>query len=80
MQPQKPLPLDVRPICARRQPPMSAILDALARLEPGQSLELTAPFEPVPLYDFLGARGFSHETREPEPGVWVILFTPLAGR
>jgi len=55
---------------------MPAILAALGQLEPGQALELTVPFEPLPLYDFLAARGFNHITREESPGVWVILFTP----
>ena len=54
---------------------MPAILDAVSRLEPGQALRLIAPFEPVPLYDFLGQRGFAHETSEPEPGVWAVIFT-----
>jgi uncharacterized protein (DUF2249 family) len=75
MKTPSPLELDVRPICVRGRPPMPAILDALAKLEPGQPLRLIAPFEPVPLYDFLAQRGFSHETSEPEPGVWAVLFS-----
>jgi len=73
-----PLDLDVRPLCEQRKPPMPAILTALSQLQPGQSLRLTAPFEPVPLYDFLGAKGFSHQSREREPGVWEILFSPYS--
>lgn len=71
-----PFPLDVRPLCDRGQPPLPAILNTVSRLEPGQCLELTVAFEPVPLYDFLRARGFSHEVRQAGPDVWVILFTP----
>jgi len=55
---------------------MPAIQDALSRLEPGQSLRLIAPFEPVPLYDFLAQRGFTHEATETEPGLWTVLFIP----
>lgn len=55
---------------------MPAILTSVSRLGPGQALRLIAPFEPVPLYEFLAARGFGHESREREPGVWEVLFTP----
>ncbi|MGC4074125.1 MAG: DUF2249 domain-containing protein [Nibricoccus sp.] len=79
MKTPSPLELDVRPLCAGGRPPMPAILDALGRLAPGQSLRLIAPFEPVPLYDFMGQRGFTHETSEREAGVWIILFTENSG-
>jgi uncharacterized protein (DUF2249 family) len=71
-----PLELDVRPLCAQKKAPMPAILTAVSRLAPAQALRLIAPFEPVPLYEFLEARGFSHQSREREPGVWEVLFTP----
>ncbi len=80
MQNPSALELDVRPLCAQKKPPMPAILGALARLEPGQSLRLIAPFEPVPLYDVLGGRGFSHETHEREPGIWEVLFSPTTSQ
>ncbi|HTJ77865.1 MAG TPA: DUF2249 domain-containing protein [Rariglobus sp.] len=73
-----PLEIDVRPICLQKRPPMPAILAAVARLEPGQALRLIAPFEPAPLYEFLGARGFSHKTHEQAPGIWVVLFTKVS--
>lgn len=73
-----PLELDVRPLCARRRPPLPAIQQAVAQLEPGRALRLIAPFEPVPLYEFMEARGFSHETRETEPGVWTVVFSRQA--
>lgn len=72
----QPLELDVRPLCARQRPPLPAIQQAIAQLEPGQSLRLIAPFEPVPLYEFMATRGFSHESRETEPGTWTVLFSP----
>jgi uncharacterized protein (DUF2249 family) len=74
MKTPSPLELDVRPICAKKRPPMPAIIEALAQLEPGQPLRLIAPFEPVPLYDFMRQRGFAHESSEIEPGVWAVLF------
>jgi uncharacterized protein (DUF2249 family) len=76
MQNLPPLELDVRPLCDQGRPPLPAILAAVAELAPGQSLQLSAPFEPVPLYALLQARGFTHESREAPPGLWVVLFSP----
>lgn len=59
---------------------MPAILGALAELAPGQALRLSVPFEPVPLYEFLRARGFTHESREAEPGLWIVLFSPVEAK
>lgn len=70
-----PLELDVRALVARQRPPLPAIQQAIAQLEPGQALRLIAPFEPVPLYEFMQARGFSHMTTETEPGVWTVVFS-----
>lgn len=66
--------LDVRPLCAARQPPLPAILDAVARLAPGQALRLVAPFEPVPLYQLLARQGFVHEVSTRPDGAWEIVF------
>ena len=71
----EPLELDVCPLVARQRPPLPAIQQAVARLGPGQSLRLIAPFEPVPLYDWMKARGFSHEACETGAGVWTVLFS-----
>lgn len=69
-----PLQLDVRPLVEAKKPPMAAILDHVGRLAPGQGLQLIAPFEPVPLYQFLGQQGFRHETQVRDDGAWEILF------
>jgi uncharacterized protein (DUF2249 family) len=74
-----PLELDVRPMLASKRPPLPAIMDAVSRLEDGQSLRLTAPFDPAPLRDLLAARGFDNTTTETGPGVWVVEFTPRVG-
>lgn len=66
--------LDIRPLTASKRPPLPAILDAVERLAPGQPLRLIAPFEPAPLYQLLGQRGFTHETSERPDGAWEILF------
>jgi uncharacterized protein (DUF2249 family) len=71
-----PLDLDVRPLVARQKPPLPAILDALARLTPGQALRLRVPFEPAPLYPLLKQRGFRAEPRPCDDGSWEVVFTP----
>src|SRR4051812_24275870 len=47
MKTPSPLELDVRALVARQRPPLPAIQQAIAQLEPGQALRLIAPFEPV---------------------------------
>jgi uncharacterized protein (DUF2249 family) len=71
-----PLELYVRPLLASKRPPLPAIMDTVSRLEEGQALRLTAPFDPAPLRDMLAARGFDNSTSETSPGVWVVEFTP----
>jgi len=71
-----PLELDVRPLFAAGKPPLVPILNAVNRLQPGQSFRLIAPIQPVPLYDVLAARGLSAEPRERDDGAWEILFRP----
>ncbi len=66
--------IDTRPIFARGDTPCQAIDAAVAGLAPGQSLELIAPFEPVPLYVKLGRQGFSHETRQAGDRAWHVTF------
>jgi uncharacterized protein (DUF2249 family) len=67
--------LDVRPILAEGGEPFALILETAAPLKTGETLLLIAPFEPVPLYQVLFERGFSHETRFMGAGEWWVLFT-----
>ena len=73
-----PLDLDVRPILRDGGEPFGAIMEAVARLAPGQSLRLFAPFKPVPLFGVLGAQGFEPAAREIGGGDWEVLFSPQA--
>ncbi len=66
--------LDVRPYQARGQEPFGAIMAAVQKVEPGQALRLRNTFEPTPLYDLLGRRGFRHAARELGPQDWEITF------
>lgn len=67
--------LDVRPLLARGDEPFVPIMEAAATIQPGDTLTLIAPFEPVPLYGVLGERGFSHITQQVTPDEWIIRFT-----
>ncbi len=67
--------LDVRPILAASEEPLELIIETAAGVLEGGVLEITAPFEPVPLYAVLGARGFAHVTELLGSGDAVVRFT-----
>lgn len=66
--------LDVRPFQQRGEEPFSAIMAASRQIPHGQILRLRNTFEPTPLYDVLGQRGFEHWTRKLTENDWEILF------
>jgi uncharacterized protein (DUF2249 family) len=66
--------LDVRPILARGEEPFDTIMETVATLAPGESLELFAPFEPVPLFSVLGVQGFEHEAQPIGNGDYRVVF------
>ncbi len=66
--------LDVRPELAQGGEPFVRIMEAANAIQPGGTLVIIAPFEPVPLYDVLGARGFSHETKKVAADEWRVEF------
>lgn len=67
--------LDVRPILASGEEPLELILETAGGLSEGAVLEITAPFEPLPLYAVLSARGFAHVTEMRAPDEFVVRFT-----
>ena len=67
--------LDVRPILAAGEEPLGLILETAAGVSAGGVLEITAPFEPIPLYAVLGARGFGHLTEMRAADEFVVRFT-----
>lgn len=73
-----PMELDVRPLLSAGRPPLTAILNAVNRLAPGQALRLLAPFEPAPLFALLAERGYTAESEQLADGTWSILFRPGA--
>jgi len=56
--------------------PMEKVLQALARLRPGQSIRLLLHREPFPLYSLLAERGYRHATQMEADGSYVILIRP----
>ena len=70
--------LDVRPLIENGLEPFPAISAAVERLRAGEFLCLRAPFEPVPLYSVMAARGFDSRSRrvvgsDGRP-CWEVLF------
>ncbi|WP_265111544.1 DUF2249 domain-containing protein [Halosolutus halophilus] len=62
--------LDVREIDGE---PFDDIVAALESLGENDRLRLIAPFEPVPLFEVLEARGFTHESNRQEDDLWHVL-------
>lgn len=58
--------------------PMEKVMQALARLHPGQSIRLLLHREPFPLYALLADQGYQHATRMEADGSYVILIHPAA--
>ncbi|HEU0001380.1 MAG TPA: DUF2249 domain-containing protein [Ktedonobacteraceae bacterium] len=70
--------LDVRPELEQGGEPFVRIMEAASGIEPGGTLVIIAPFEPVPLYTVLGAQGFAHETAKEAADEWVVCFSRSA--
>jgi TetR/AcrR family transcriptional regulator len=75
-----PLPkLDVTPIIASGVDPLEKIMAALQAMPAYGVLQLTAPFQPVPLLGLLDSRGFSCCTQQISEQQWQIeIHGPLA--
>ena len=66
--------VDVREDISRGREPLARIMAALRALTSGQALVLRAPFEPTPLYDVLGRRGFAHRALRHADDDWEVTF------
>jgi uncharacterized protein (DUF2249 family) len=55
--------------------PFSTIMATVDDLAADEALVLRSPFDPVPLHHALGARGFSHETRELGPDDFETVYS-----
>ena len=66
--------VDVRDDIRRGAEPFARIMAAVKALAVDEMLVLRAPFEPIPLYDVLGKRGFAHWTECLGAEDWWITF------
>ena len=66
--------LDVRDDIRRGTEPFARIMAAVKALAGDETLALRVPFEPIPLYDVLGRRGFAHWTERRAPDYWSVWF------
>lgn len=66
--------LDVREDISRGHEPFARIMAAVKALAADAALVLRAPFEPIPLYDVLGKRGFAHHVERRAPDDWSVTF------
>lgn len=71
--------LDVRPMIAAGKEPFDAIMAAVGGLGSEEELELFAPLDPIPLYQVLSARGFTHETESLGGGDYRVVFRREVG-
>jgi uncharacterized protein (DUF2249 family) len=72
--PDRRVHMDVRADIRGGERPLARIIAAVEALAGDQVLVLRAPFEPIPLYDVLGKRGFAHWTERRAADDWSIEF------
>ena len=72
--PWRVVALDVRPEIAFGLEPFTRIMAAVRALAAGEVVLIRAPFEPTPLYDVLGRRGFAHWTERHAADDWSVWF------
>jgi len=66
--------LDVRDDQRRQEEPYKKIMAASVKVRPGQIFLLRNTFEPLPLYEVLGKRGFENWARQLGEDDWEIYF------
>ena len=67
--------LDIRKEVRAGIEPFSQIMETVDGLKAGQDFRLLAPFKPLPLFDVLARKGFSHVARPLEGGEWEVIFS-----
>jgi uncharacterized protein (DUF2249 family) len=66
--------IDIRPILARGEQPITEIQNAIDRLKAGEGLSVVAPFLPSPLIEKLGSEGFRSRVERQAGGEWITQF------
>lgn len=67
--------LDVRETIQAGREPFDEIMQTIGDLAPDEDLVLLAPFEPVPLYSVLAAKGFAHSCEALSGDHYQVLFS-----
>jgi uncharacterized protein (DUF2249 family) len=65
---------DARPVHAEGKNPIAPILQAAKEVPEGGIFYLRNTFEPLPLYDVLGQKGFVPWARQDGPDDWAVFF------
>ena len=66
--------MDIRPLIASGQEPLSRIRAVLDSMHDDQGLMLIAPFLPSPLIELLGSEGFQSRFEPGSGRDWVVYF------
>jgi uncharacterized protein (DUF2249 family) len=66
--------LDVRPLMARGEEPLPAILALVARLGPADEMVIVTPFLPAPLIERMQATGYEVQPERQGDGSWSTRF------
>ena len=67
--------LDVRPLLLAGREPYSCVMDCIAQLPKGETLEVHALFEPQPLLNQALSMGFKASTHFIGPDHWKLTLT-----
>jgi hypothetical protein len=70
----KIIEMDVRHDIENKQEPFQKIMEAVKDLQKSDVFLLHAPFEPVPLYAVMKAKGFDYQAEQLEKKHWKISF------
>ncbi|MGJ7921868.1 DUF2249 domain-containing protein [Neobacillus sp. LXY-4] len=71
---RKLVEMDVREDIQNKQEPFQKIMEAITGLGQNDTFILHAPFEPVPLYAVMKAKGFEYNAEELGEKHWQITF------
>jgi uncharacterized protein (DUF2249 family) len=67
--------LDIRPLIARGEEPRDKVFSLVAKLAPGDSLQIVSPFLPAPLIERLRGDGVTARPERQPDGSWCTTFT-----
>lgn len=66
--------IDIRPLLAQGEEPLTLIRNRVATLDAGETLTVVAPFIPSPLIELLRGDGFQSTVEHRPDGAWQVRF------